>query len=104
MYAIARNQRLGGEKRRKSSSRPARPPEPPRFSEREWVNQRLTRGTRLASGAVMATGNLDPQSEQAGQLISGVLHDARELAVAEVDKLKAEALIQVKSAGEGAKY
>jgi hypothetical protein len=52
----------------------------------------------------MATGDFEPQDEQAGQLITGVLHDARDLAVAEVDRLKAEAITQVKSAGEGAKY
>lgn len=62
------------------------------------------RGTRLASGVIMATVEADHQDEQAGQLISGVLQDARELAVAEVDKLKVEAINQVKSAGEGAKY
>ena len=51
----------------------------------------------------MTTGNLDPQDEQAGQLISGVLSDARDLAVAEVDKLKAEAITQVKDVGEEVK-
>jgi hypothetical protein len=51
----------------------------------------------------MATSNLDPQAEQAGQLISGVLHDARDLAVAEVDKLKAEAITKAKDVGEEVK-
>jgi len=57
----------------------------------------------------MNTGNLDPRDprdrrdhrdEQAGQLISGAISDARDFAVAEVDKLKAEAITQVKGVGE----
>ena len=51
----------------------------------------------------MTIGNLEHQDEQAGQLISGVLSDARDLAVAEVDKLKAEAITKAKDVGDDIK-
>jgi predicted PurR-regulated permease PerM len=51
----------------------------------------------------MTTTDMEHRDEQAGQLISGVLSDARDLAVAEVDKLKAEAITKVKDVGDEVK-
>jgi Putative Actinobacterial Holin-X, holin superfamily III len=60
-------------------------------------------GTPLASPYRMPTADLDHRDEPATELISGVLSDARDLAVAEVDKLKAEAITQVKEVGQEVK-
>src|SRR5438046_686846 len=61
--------------------------------------RRSRRGTRLASNVFMHSPQLDHRNEQPAELISGVISDARDLAIAEVDKLKAEAVTQVKTVG-----
>jgi hypothetical protein len=60
-------------------------------------------GTPIASRILMPTTQIDHRNEQPVELISGVISDARDLAVAEVDKLKAETVTQVKHVGEEVK-
>jgi len=47
--------------------------------------------------------SVDHRDEQPAELITGVLHDAREFALAEVDKLKAEAITEAKEVGQEVK-
>jgi Putative Actinobacterial Holin-X, holin superfamily III len=66
----------------------------------------LVEGTGLASNSLMPSSELDHRdhrNEQPAELITGVISDARDLAMAEVDKLKAEAVTQVKTVGEEVK-
>lgn len=59
----------------------------------------------IASVAVMDPDVRAPDhsDEHPAELITGVLSDARDLAVAEIDRLKAEAISQVKEVGQEVK-
>jgi hypothetical protein len=66
--------------------------------------QSLDGGTGIASNFSMPSPEIEQhRNEQPAELISGVISDARDLALAEVDKLKAEAVTQVKTVGEEVK-
>src|SRR5262249_29610042 len=63
----------------------------------------LDGGTRIASYFFMPSPEIEHRNEQPAELISGVISDARDLAIAEVDKLTAGEAPQGKTVGEEGK-